>query len=196
MNSIKVRTAQLLVERGAMPPVITRASVVGAERSQALFDAAYREHARRIARAIARERLLGQSTRGGGAAHLDPVIPPLPRASRSATRPDMARRRHEEGEANRKRPRQGSGAWRSSPSRLGGASPPAGRGEPERGRVGSVAAARTRSGYSNSFGIGNGFREEQLCTAKAEALASGQVTSGTWLHQKEDATGSFSRSVT
>jgi uncharacterized phosphosugar-binding protein len=52
VNSIKVRTAQLLVERGAMPPVITRASVVGANRSRELFDAAYREHARRIARAI------------------------------------------------------------------------------------------------------------------------------------------------
>ena len=37
-----------------MPPVITRASVVGAERSRDLFDAAYREHARRIARAIDR----------------------------------------------------------------------------------------------------------------------------------------------
>jgi uncharacterized phosphosugar-binding protein len=55
VNCIKVRTAQLLVERGAMPPVITRASVVGAERSRALFDAAYREHARRIARSIAGE---------------------------------------------------------------------------------------------------------------------------------------------
>jgi uncharacterized phosphosugar-binding protein len=52
-NSIKSRTAQLLDERGAMPPVITRASVVGPERSRSLFDAAYREHARRIARAIA-----------------------------------------------------------------------------------------------------------------------------------------------
>ncbi|MFP5343255.1 MAG: sugar isomerase domain-containing protein, partial [Candidatus Limnocylindria bacterium] len=31
VNSIKVRTAELLVERGAMVPVITRASVVGAE---------------------------------------------------------------------------------------------------------------------------------------------------------------------
>ena len=50
VNSIKVRTAQLLVERGAMPSVITRASVVGADRSQELFDDAYREHARRIAR--------------------------------------------------------------------------------------------------------------------------------------------------
>jgi uncharacterized phosphosugar-binding protein len=52
-NSIKSRTAQLLDERGALPPVITRASVVGPERSRSLFDAAYREHARRIARAIA-----------------------------------------------------------------------------------------------------------------------------------------------
>ena len=55
VNCIKVRTAQLLVERGAMPPVLTRASVVGAERSRASFDDAYREHARRIARAITRE---------------------------------------------------------------------------------------------------------------------------------------------
>jgi uncharacterized phosphosugar-binding protein len=53
-NSIKVRTAELLVERGAMPPVITRASVVGAERSGDLFDAAYREHSRRLARVIDR----------------------------------------------------------------------------------------------------------------------------------------------
>jgi uncharacterized phosphosugar-binding protein len=52
VNSIKVRTAQLLVGRGAMPPVMSRASVVGADRSRDLFDRAYREHARRIARAI------------------------------------------------------------------------------------------------------------------------------------------------
>jgi uncharacterized phosphosugar-binding protein len=55
VNSLKVRIAELLTERGAMPPVITRASVVGVERSRALFDAAYREHARRVAHAIARE---------------------------------------------------------------------------------------------------------------------------------------------
>jgi uncharacterized phosphosugar-binding protein len=52
VNCIKVRVAQLLTERGAMPPVITRVSEVGAERSRELFDAAYDEHARRIARAI------------------------------------------------------------------------------------------------------------------------------------------------
>jgi uncharacterized phosphosugar-binding protein len=54
VNSIKVRTAELLTERGRMPPVITRASVVGAEHSRELFDSAYREHSRRIARAIDR----------------------------------------------------------------------------------------------------------------------------------------------
>jgi uncharacterized phosphosugar-binding protein len=52
VNAIKVRVAELLTERGAMPPVITRSSVVGEERSRQLFDQAYREHARRIARAI------------------------------------------------------------------------------------------------------------------------------------------------
>jgi uncharacterized phosphosugar-binding protein len=52
VNSIKVRTAELLVGRGWTPPVITQASVVGAERSRELFDEAYREHARRVSRAI------------------------------------------------------------------------------------------------------------------------------------------------
>jgi uncharacterized phosphosugar-binding protein len=55
VNAIKSRTAELLVARGAMPPVITRATVVGNDRSKALFEAAYREHARRLARAIDRE---------------------------------------------------------------------------------------------------------------------------------------------
>jgi len=55
VNAIKVRTAELLVERGAMPPVISRASAVGAERSRTLFDEAYREHARRLARAIGQQ---------------------------------------------------------------------------------------------------------------------------------------------
>jgi ribose transport system substrate-binding protein len=48
------------------------------------------------------------------------------------------------------------------------------------------AAAAWKIGFSNNFGIGNGFREEQLCTAKAQALVSGQVASGKWIHQAED----------
>jgi uncharacterized phosphosugar-binding protein len=52
-NEIKVQTAELLMERGVIPPVITASAVVGPERSAALFDAAYREHARRAAAALA-----------------------------------------------------------------------------------------------------------------------------------------------
>ena len=44
-------------------------------------------------------------------------------------------------------------------------------------------------GYSNGGGVGNGFREEQVCTAKAEALASGQVTKLTTIHRNTDAAG-------
>lgn len=52
VNSIKVRTAQLLTKQGKMPPVLTRSNVVGSDRARDLFEDAYREHARRIARAI------------------------------------------------------------------------------------------------------------------------------------------------
>jgi uncharacterized phosphosugar-binding protein len=52
VNMLKVRIAELLVARGAMLPVITHASVLGPEESRALFDGAYREHARRLTRAI------------------------------------------------------------------------------------------------------------------------------------------------
>jgi ribose transport system substrate-binding protein len=47
-------------------------------------------------------------------------------------------------------------------------------------------------GFSNPFGVGNGFREEQLCTAKAQALVSGEVASGTWIHRNTDANGQLS----
>jgi uncharacterized phosphosugar-binding protein len=52
VNEIKVRTAALLVERGAMPPVLTSAAVVGTEESERLFDQAYAEYARRVSRAL------------------------------------------------------------------------------------------------------------------------------------------------
>lgn len=47
VNCVKVRTAELLAERGVVLPVISSSVTVGA-RSEELFDAAYREHARRI----------------------------------------------------------------------------------------------------------------------------------------------------
>jgi uncharacterized phosphosugar-binding protein len=52
VNELKVRTAALLVERDAMPPVLTSPALVGGERSRELFEAAYSEHARRAARAL------------------------------------------------------------------------------------------------------------------------------------------------
>ena len=51
-NEVKVRTAQRLHARGALPPVITSAALVGRERAQELFDAAYDEHGRRAARRL------------------------------------------------------------------------------------------------------------------------------------------------
>jgi uncharacterized phosphosugar-binding protein len=47
-NELKAETAALLVERGAMPPVLTSPALVGPERSRELFDEAYAEHARRV----------------------------------------------------------------------------------------------------------------------------------------------------
>jgi uncharacterized phosphosugar-binding protein len=51
-NEIKAQTAVLLAERGALPPVLTSAALVGQEEASRLFDAAYAEHARRLARAL------------------------------------------------------------------------------------------------------------------------------------------------
>jgi uncharacterized phosphosugar-binding protein len=53
VNEIKVQTAAILLEAGRLPPVLTSAAVVGAERSAELFEAAYREHARRVGRSFA-----------------------------------------------------------------------------------------------------------------------------------------------
>ena len=52
-DAIKVRTAELLLAEGKLPPVITSVAEVGRTRSDELFEAAYREHARRAARSLA-----------------------------------------------------------------------------------------------------------------------------------------------
>ena len=41
---------------------------------------------------------------------------------------------------------------------------------------GGASGAKYKIGFSNTGGTGNGFREEQNCTAKAEALSSGEVS--------------------
>jgi ribose transport system substrate-binding protein len=53
----------------------------------------------------------------------------------------------------------------------------------------STAAKTYTIGYSNGGGVGNGFREEQLCTARAEALSSGQVSKITVTSRNTDAAG-------
>ena len=44
-------------------------------------------------------------------------------------------------------------------------------------------------GFSNPGGVGNGWREEMICSAKAEALASGEVASMNIIHRNTDAAG-------
>ena len=52
VNEIKVQTAALLLERDALPPVLTSPALVGGEESSRLFEAAYAEHARRAGAAL------------------------------------------------------------------------------------------------------------------------------------------------
>ena len=49
INSIKAEVARLLTEAGQPPKVLTAACVVGTEKATALFEAAYDEHAHRMA---------------------------------------------------------------------------------------------------------------------------------------------------
>jgi uncharacterized phosphosugar-binding protein len=55
VNEIKVQTAHLLRQRDALPEVLTSAALVGEERSRELFEGAYRDHAQRLAHALAGE---------------------------------------------------------------------------------------------------------------------------------------------
>ena len=50
INSIKAEVARLLTAAGHPPTVLSGAAVVGPERARALFEAAYDEHARRLAK--------------------------------------------------------------------------------------------------------------------------------------------------
>ena len=56
----------------------------------------------------------------------------------------------------------------------------------------AAAATQYKIGYSNGGGVGNGFREEQVCTAKAQAKASGQVSELVVKHRNTDAAGQAS----
>jgi uncharacterized protein (UPF0212 family) len=53
INSIKAEVAARLTAAGHPPKVLTAAAVVGAEKAAQIFEAAYDEHAHRIARIYA-----------------------------------------------------------------------------------------------------------------------------------------------
>jgi hypothetical protein len=53
VNAIKSEVAARLTAAGKPPTVLTAVNVVGEERSRELFEAAYDEHARRLAKLYA-----------------------------------------------------------------------------------------------------------------------------------------------
>ncbi len=87
-----------------------------------------------------------------------------------------------------------SGATTAPPTTGTGATPTPGSGTPTAAASTSAAAKSYTIGYSNGGGVGNGFREEQVCTAKAEvkALGTGKISSMTVIHRNTDAAGQLS----
>ena len=57
-----------LVERGAMPPVLTSPVLVGRAESERLFEAAYADHARRVAGRLRGAASPDDDAMGGGRA--------------------------------------------------------------------------------------------------------------------------------
>lgn len=57
------------------------------------------------------------------------------------------------------------------------------------GSGGAGTAAKYTIGFSNPGGVGNGWREAMLCSAKAQAVKSGEVSKVTIIHRNTDATG-------
>ena len=177
VNSIKVRTAELLTERGAMPPVLTRAASSGAERSR---DAVRR----RLSRACAAARPCDRPTRRWMTERRAARIPAM--MVRPTTHEGTRGRRKEEWSlmkriglargARRRRPRLAivAGACSSTPAASGGS----GRHD-----------AKYTIGFSNPGGVGNGWREAMLCSAKAQAVKAGNVTKVTIIHRDTDAAG-------
>jgi ribose transport system substrate-binding protein len=85
-------------------------------------------------------------------------------------------------------PAASAGGGAASPSAAGGASgSPA---ESPAGSAAALAAGTYKIGYSNGGGVGNGFREEQVCTAKAQwAAYGGQASNLIVKHRNTDAAG-------
>jgi ribose transport system substrate-binding protein len=56
----------------------------------------------------------------------------------------------------------------------------------------SGGAAKYTIGFSNAGGVGNGWREAMLCSAKAQAVKAGNVSKVTIIHRDTDAPGQLS----
>ncbi|HXI81763.1 MAG TPA: substrate-binding domain-containing protein [Verrucomicrobiae bacterium] len=54
---------------------------------------------------------------------------------------------------------------------------------------GGGGAAKYTIGFSNPGGVGNGWREAMLCSAKAQAVKTGEVSKVTIIHRNTDAAG-------
>jgi ribose transport system substrate-binding protein len=54
---------------------------------------------------------------------------------------------------------------------------------------GTGTAAKYTIGFSNPGGVGNGWREAMLCSAKAQAVKTGEVSNVTIIHRDTDAAG-------
>jgi ribose transport system substrate-binding protein len=57
------------------------------------------------------------------------------------------------------------------------------------GASGAAGGAKYTIGFANGAGTGNGWREASICSAKAQAAASGEVKSVTVIHHNVDAAG-------
>jgi len=68
VTALTAEVAARLVQAGHPPRVLTAAAVVGRERSEALFEAAYDEHARRLARLYRKLGARGDADDHGGPA--------------------------------------------------------------------------------------------------------------------------------
>jgi uncharacterized phosphosugar-binding protein len=64
VNELKVRVAELLAARGALPPVLTSAALVGTEDSARRFEQAYLEYGRRAAAVVRGRTDRGRTDRG------------------------------------------------------------------------------------------------------------------------------------
>ena len=60
---------------------------------------------------------------------------------------------------------------------------------PASGAPASAAAGMYKIGFANGGGVGNGWRESSICSVKAQAAASGKVSSVTVINHDTDAAG-------